>query len=252
MQAELNYTEEGNGEKTLVFLHYFGGSLRTWDDIINLLKKDYRCIAVDLPGFGNSTAVEGEPTLEHTVIKVQRWLEDLRLKDFVLVGHSMGGKIAQALAAKKVPGLQSFILMAPSPPIPELTNAEKQKELADAFGNVEALQKSAEGLVAKPLSEEKLKAIVADNLRIARQAWDGWIYTGSQEDISPQMKSVSVPLTVISGDSDPNFSTSFLKEIFNRYFTGVAFIEVKEAGHLIQIEQPQALAKAIHDRLHRR
>lgn len=249
MLPRLNYSDEGKGEPTAVFLHYFGGSSKTWNEVIELLKDDFRCVAVDLPGFGDSAAVEGEPTVENTTTKVRVWLNDLGLKSFVLIGHSMGGKIAQALASKGVNGLQGLILIAPSPPVPEPMNDVQEKELSDAFGNKEALQKIAKGLVAKPLSEERVEAIVANNLRIDKKAWNGWIYTGSQEDISSRMKTVAVPLTVISGDSDPNFSTALLKETFNRYFSGVDFIEIKEAGHLIPVEQPQALAAAISNRL---
>jgi len=50
----LSFVETGKGKITLVFLHYFGGSYKTWAKVIKELSNDYRCIAIDLPGFGDS------------------------------------------------------------------------------------------------------------------------------------------------------------------------------------------------------
>ena len=48
----LSYSDTGSGANTLVFLHYFGGSSRTWQPVIDLLAPDFRCVALDLRGWG--------------------------------------------------------------------------------------------------------------------------------------------------------------------------------------------------------
>lgn len=52
----LNMLEQGNGSRTLIFLHYFGGSALEWESVMNTLSGEYRCLAVDLRGHGDSEA----------------------------------------------------------------------------------------------------------------------------------------------------------------------------------------------------
>ncbi|MEJ7674662.1 MAG: alpha/beta fold hydrolase [Chitinophagaceae bacterium] len=54
--ATLNFVETGKGNTTLVFLHYFGGSSKSWNGVIEQLKESFHCIAIDLRGFGDSPA----------------------------------------------------------------------------------------------------------------------------------------------------------------------------------------------------
>src|ERR1700739_27440 len=55
---QLNVRDEGKGEPSLLFLHYWGGSSRTWDPVINSLKTDFRCVAYDHRGWGKSDKPE--------------------------------------------------------------------------------------------------------------------------------------------------------------------------------------------------
>ncbi len=244
MKGGLYFTEVGSGEPALVFLHYFGGSSNTWDGVISLLCSSFRCIAIDLPGFGDSPVAE-DFSVDASAKEISYLLKHLALKKFVLVGHSMGGKIALAVAASRPIGLNGLVLVAPSPPTPEPGDNEKRRELVNAFGDRKALEKIAKGLVAKPLNEVQLKRIVDDNLRINAAAWKGWINDGSQQDITSQMKNIDLPLTIISGEKDPNFSTGFLKNEFSRCFSTTTFIELPDAGHLLPLEAPASLAMII-------
>ncbi len=241
MKTRLHFTDVGTGEPALIFFHYFGGSVKTWVEVISRLSPAFRCIAIDLPGFGDSQELPNDFSISESATEVAELLEPLILKKFVLIGHSMGGKIALAVAALQPGGLKQLILLAPSPPTPEPGNDEKRNELLNAYGDREALEKIAKSLVAKPLTNVQLTAIVDDNLRINRTAWKSWIDEGSQEDISSQMKNIEVPLMVISGDEDPNFSTLFLQKEFSRWFRYIKFIELKNAGHLLPLEVPVAV-----------
>lgn len=246
MPEKLYFTETGSGRTTLVFLHYFGGSSRTWKEVTELLHHSFRCIAIDLPGFGNSAPLPA-PAIENTVLKLEALIEKLALNNYVLVGHSMGGKIALALAANQPKGLKNLILVAPSPPTPEPMDKAKKEELLKAFGNKETLKKIAKGLVAKSLTEIQLKYIIEDNLRIHHTAWQGWLDTGSVEDISSQVKNIVVPVTIISGSIDKTFSTTFLKTEFTKWFSNPIFIELPDAGHLLPVEVPENLADVIRN-----
>lgn len=244
-KAPLNYIEIGNGEMTLVFLHFFGGSANSWLELIELLKPNFKCIAIDLRGFGNSPAPEKVLSVNDSAEDVIKLIQGLNLKNYILIGHSMGGKIALAIAAKSFPGLKSLILVAPSPPTPEPTTEDKTKEMVETFGDRAAVKKLIKKITAKQLPDNLLAPTINDHLKINRIAWDGWILNASQEDISYLMPQIKIPIKVISGDKDPNFSTDFLKETFSKYANSITFEEIKGTGHLIPIEVPNELVDSI-------
>lgn len=241
----MHFEESGSGDVPIIFLHYFGGSSRTWKPVVDLLKDRFRCIAIDLPGFGSSSPLPSPASVERVAGKVNALLEKLRLKKYVLVGHSMGGKIAMQIATASPPTVRQLILVAPSPPTPEPMSEQETKELLAAFGNAQAFEKIAKGLVAEPLVETALKKIVDDNLRIQQPAWADWIEAGSKEDISTTVKKIHAPVLVISGEKDPNFSTQFLQKEVGGHLPGARFVEIKNAGHLLPVEAPEMLAQTI-------
>lgn len=136
---------------SLVALHYWAGAGREFDLLRPLLPAGQRLLAPDLPGFGEQTAPAG---FDYTVGSYGDWLVGLltrnQLTDYLLVGHSMGGKIALAVAARHPPGLRGLLLLAPSPPGPEpLTDAERFASLA-AYGQAGEAEKPWSASAPRP------------------------------------------------------------------------------------------------------
>lgn len=241
----LFYTDTIIGETTLVFLHYFGGSERTWQPVIEGLKNEYRCVAIDLWGFGSSPAPEWEISVAESAGKVLEVLQQLQLQRFIMIGHSMGGKIALAVAAMQPAGLQQLILVAPSPPVPEPMTDENRKQMLATFGNRHAIEKLVNKITANPLPAHVFESAVQDHLRISQTGWTGWINKGSKEDISDTMSLIQLPVQVVHGSSDPNFSMDFLKDVFNRLFKNVGYTEILDVGHLVPLEVSEKLTEII-------
>ncbi len=243
----LNYVETGKGKITLVFLHYFGGSSNSWSGVINVLKNNFTCIAIDFRGFGNSPAPEKQLSVRDNAKDVLDLIQALKLKKYVLIGHSMGGKIALSVASEKPLGLASLILIAPSPPTPERTNNKARKILMDVFGDRIAIEKLIIKITSKLLTDLAFEETVKDHLQVSKIAWNAWIEKGSQENISSVIKNSVVPVFVISGASDANFSTNFLRKEFVKYFPTAKFKELSDVGHLLPVEVPLEVAKLIQE-----
>ncbi len=75
----------------MVFLHYFGGSARSWDLVIDRLWGQHRCVAPDLCGFGDSPSPIGMPTLAGHANDVVALLGALQIRSSVLIGHTLSG-----------------------------------------------------------------------------------------------------------------------------------------------------------------
>src|SRR4051794_41017534 len=97
----IHVEEQGSGDLALVFLHYWGGSSRTWKHVTTPLAKSYRTIAVDHRGWGESDAPAAGYSLADHADDVAGVIDALRLRRYILVGHSMGGKVAQLLASRR-------------------------------------------------------------------------------------------------------------------------------------------------------
>lgn len=96
-KGTLTFSDTGKG-RVVVLLHGFLGSHEIWDSAIKNLSRSYRVIAIDLPGHGGSDCFGYVHTMELLAKSVKAVMDSLRLKRYVIVGHSMGGYAALAFA----------------------------------------------------------------------------------------------------------------------------------------------------------
>lgn len=241
----LHYTDVGMGSTALVFIHYFGGATTTWQPVVELLKDHYRCIAIDMLGFGKSPAPERPSFVADNSTAVTEVLDKLNLRNFLLIGHSMGGKIVLSIASQQPAGLKGLVLIAPSPPSPEPMTMHNRLKLDKAWQHEKRITAHIKSLLATVIPQSRLLQTIADNMVVANNAWQGWLYIGSKEDISGDMKNVGVPITVVSGSEDKGLSTNFLTTEFAKYFNDAKVIELEHCGHLIPLEKPEHVADII-------
>jgi len=247
--TQINILEQGSGSLTLVFLHYFGGSALEWQVVMNQLSGQHRCIAIDLRGHGDSDAPQTGYTIDDMADDVAGILSMRSVQDFVLVGHSMSGKVALALASRQPAGLQSLLLVSPSPLIPEpIADHERQKLLA-GHGQRSAAGQTLNNVTAVFISEAVQEQIIADDLRTAKLAWDAWLMHGSSEDISAQMITVGVPVHIIVGSQDRALPPDVQPRMVMPYLNDVSLETIDGAGHLLPWEVPDDLAIFIRKNL---
>jgi len=86
----------------LVLVHGFLGSSIMWGPQIDYLKKNYRVITPDLPGFGYSNKAQSKNNINEMARTVLDCLKEKNIENFFLLGHSMGGMIVQEMT--KLPG----------------------------------------------------------------------------------------------------------------------------------------------------
>lgn len=96
-KGTISFSDTGKG-RVVVLLHGFLGSHQIWESTIDSLSKSFRVIAIDLPGHGTSDTFGYVNSMELIAKAVKVVMESLRLKRYVIVGHSMGGYAALAFA----------------------------------------------------------------------------------------------------------------------------------------------------------
>ncbi|MEZ4912235.1 MAG: alpha/beta hydrolase [Saprospiraceae bacterium] len=111
---DLAYTDQGNAVETIIFIHGLASYIPAWKNNISVLQVDYRCIAIDLPGFGKSSKGNYDVSMDFYADMIHEFCQKLKITNITLAGHSMGGQIAISTALKYPDLIQKLILIAPA------------------------------------------------------------------------------------------------------------------------------------------
>lgn len=106
----LNYEISGTGKENLVLLHGFMENLMIWEEMETYLSEDFTLIKIDLPGHGLSKIYREIHTMEFMAEEVKKLADHLKIGNFHLLGHSMGGYASLAFAEKYPEVLKSLTL----------------------------------------------------------------------------------------------------------------------------------------------
>ncbi|WP_433192283.1 alpha/beta fold hydrolase [Nocardia sp. CA-107356] len=231
---------------TLVFLHYWGGSARTWDLVVDRLA-DRDALAIDFRGWSRSSSLPGPYTLRQLAEDTLAVMADAGVTDYVLVGHSMGGKVTQLIAATRPTGLRGIILVGsgPAKPAAEIT-AEYREGLSHAYDSAESVISARDNILTATELPEAIKSQVATDSRSGTdEARREWPLRGIAEDITEHARRISVPALVIAGENDHVEPVDVLRDNLVPYLSGADFMVIPNTGHLIPLEAPAELVDAI-------
>ncbi|RKQ96893.1 pimeloyl-ACP methyl ester carboxylesterase [Kushneria sinocarnis] len=234
--------DEGQGEPTLLLMHFFGNSHRDWAEVMPHLTSHYRCIAVDMPGFGDAGLNEALDSVA-MADQVEETVRELRLERVVLAGHSFSGRTAMLLAARRPAWLESLVLVAPAPPGPQpVSDEERRFQLAFDFSREQA-EAFIRGAVVQPLSEAGFEHAVHDAMRASREGWYRWPRTTYAEDHADTVGRLNCPVRVIVGDRDPSLPPDVQQRLVMPHLEQGELRVIEQCGHLLPLEIPERLAQ---------
>ena len=206
-QITLPAVNEDN-KPLLVFLHYWGGSSATWHRLTapespTSLSTHYPTMAVDLRGWGKSTgplqdegAAYSTTTMASDIVQIlldldtNKGPESLLRYGFVLVGHSMGAKVALAALAGLPSSMLNFVkglaLIAPSPPTALQLPPHMKDQQKIAYDSEESVRWTLQNVLSDitKLDDTDISSIVRDSLSGNSCAKKAWPTYGMEEDIS--------------------------------------------------------------------
>jgi pimeloyl-ACP methyl ester carboxylesterase len=240
----LQYADQGNGPAVL-FLHAFPLSLGMWDGQDALAPK-YRIVRFDARGFGGSDVSEAILTMDRIAEDAAALIERLRLGPVILVGCSMGGYVAFALAQKHASLLRGLVLVdtragADSPEarkgrgdLAARVRKEGARAAIDAFLprlTGETTKRSRADVIAR-LKDMMLEAS-------PRGISDALHGIAARQDSTPFLREISVPTLVICGEEDV-ITPRAEAEIMQRGIKGAELAVIPGSGHLPSMETPEA------------
>lgn len=246
---------ETDTRPTLVALHFLGGSADAWSPVFERLDGRFRFVAIDLPGFGAAVRTAGYDVAamaDHVATAVRQ----LSPRRWFLLGHSMGAKVACAVAraaedgAQGLDGLTHLVLLAGSPPRPEPMEESKRETMRGWFAGDEAERRAqADGYIRDNAARElppQLHASLVDGVLAAeRAAWLAWLESGSREDWAERIGILRTPALVIAGAEDSALGPDTQRTVMAPHLASARFHTLPGTGHLLPSEQPAAVAALI-------
>ncbi|MFF1405886.1 alpha/beta fold hydrolase [Streptomyces sp. NPDC058294] len=239
----------GSTGPVLVFVHYWGGSADTWNDVIGQLLPEQATVRFDQRGWGASRALPGPYHLDQLADDLTRVVDACVPGPYVLVGHSMGGKVSQLVAARRPAGLAGMVLVAPAPPEPPATVTEEYRRgLSHAYDSAETVRHAlGHVLTAAPLPETARATAVRDSLAAGPEARQEWPLRGIAQDITRAVGDIAVPVTVLAAERDVVEPPSVLRACLLPHIPRATLTAVPDVGHLLPVEAPRAVATALGD-----
>lgn len=241
---ELNYGRFGNGEKTIVLLHYFGGNADSWRWVIQKLQNRFTIIAITLPGFGNTRPLK-EPSIFSFAKYINNCIEELKLNNYVLCGHSMSAKLilyADQIGLKyKAKGL---VLIAPSPPT-SIDMPEEEKDRMLLPPNEDSAITNVEIATFRKLKRKRFATAIKSQLQVDFSTWKWWLNEGMVNDISKRIIGITAPTFVICAKKDPVIPMQDIYDKVLPHLQKPRLIQLGRCGHLIPLEAPRKLSRSM-------
>ena len=247
------FAEDTGSGIPLVLIHGFLGSSEMWEPQINFFKDNFRIIAPALPGFGKSRDIPSCDTIECMAKAILNFLENKEIRNFNLLGHSMGGMIVQEMA--KIAGNKILKLVCygtgPRGNIPGRfeTIDQSRKKL-----KINGLKDTAHR-IAKTwfIEEEKAKYFylceeagkqtsieATDNGLIAMKNWDG----------VENLKNIKNETLIVWGDQDKAYNLNQVETLNNNIPNSDLKI-IKGCSHNVHLEKPDEFNKTVEEFLKR-
>ncbi|MEC5320731.1 acetoin dehydrogenase dihydrolipoyllysine-residue acetyltransferase subunit [Brenneria populi subsp. brevivirga] len=235
----IRYASRGESEQTVLFIHGFGGDLDNWLFNMDALAEDYRAVAFDLPGHGQSATTLPGTQLAQLADFVAAFMDALAIPSAHLVGHSLGGAIAAQCALRHPARARSLALIGSagfgeeiSPRYGEgFINAQSRRELKPVI----ELLFADPALVSRQMLDDLLKYKRLDGVAEALNALHRSLFADGRQSTLPgrQLDASAAPLLLIWGAEDRIIPARHAAQA-----PANARIEILDgAGHMPQMEK---------------
>ncbi len=263
---KIAYLDRGVGPQTLLFIHGLGSNLKAWWKNLDTLSQHFRCIALDLPGYGMSSKSDAYPYGMTFFANVVRELMDsLQLQNVVLVGHSMGGQIALTEALRSNDRVKKMVLLAPAG---IETFSDQEKMWFRTVYTPEMLMNTSEAQIRRNFELNFVKfpadaEFMYQDRLLLRQTEEYAAYCRMipkcvsgmlEEPVFEHLGELRLPVLIIFGENDalipnrilhPRLTTQQVAQLAQERIPGSQLVLLPNCGHFVQWEGAAEVNEAI-------
>jgi 2-succinyl-6-hydroxy-2,4-cyclohexadiene-1-carboxylate synthase len=233
----------------LIFLHGFLGSLKDWLPLARRFSSEYRCLLFDLPGHGKTeTSRISDYSISATAKSLVKYLQDRNIFQSVLVGYSMGGRLALYLAVNYPDYFEKLILESTSPGLSNVRERMNRRINDERLAN-EMERLSVEEFLQRWYNQPLFKSLKChpefEELYRRRRHeknvnWAASLRgmgTGRQPSLWHKLGSINIPVFILVGEKDQKF-----RNIANQMETqnpNFSISVIPRCGHVIHVEDAE-------------
>ena len=237
------------GLPVLVFANSLGTDFRIWDGVVEALAGRFRMIRYDKRGHGLSEATPAPYRMEDHAGDLIALLAHLGIERTHVCGLSVGGMIAQAVAAARPALVERLVLIGTAARIGDTAGWNQRIAAVEADG-IAAL---ADGVMEKWFTGDFRTAgnpvFAGMKAMLTRSPVEGYVGTCAalrDADLTASTAALDLPVLALAGAEDGSTPPS-LVQAMARSISGASFEAIPGAGHIPCVEQPEATARLIDD-----
>jgi pimeloyl-ACP methyl ester carboxylesterase len=262
---ELAYTDEGSGE-TILFIHGLGSYIPAYDKIIPELSKNYRCIAIDLPGYGKSSKEPHSGMMTFYADVIHEFAKEMELGQFSMAGHSMGGQISMVYSIKWPEEIKNLILFAPAGF--ERFSAGQKEWFVDVMTPLLVKSTTYEGIETNLAYNffkmpKDAEFMITDRMAMRTASdFENYCYAVSNsvngmvsEPVIDKLDEIKAPTLIFFGENDyliPNRylnpgKTKDIAEYGHEQIPNSQLVMIPKCGHFLMFEKPEVVINHMND-----
>jgi pimeloyl-ACP methyl ester carboxylesterase len=265
---DIAYVDEGNRESknVLVFVHGLASYLPAWDKNISALRSEYRCVALDLPGYGRSST-SSTISIQFYSTVLAEFLDSLKLPSVTVLGHQFGAQVCMRAALRFPQKIKRLVLIAPAGI--EQFNEEQCNFIRQVYTPRYTLLKPNN--VVQADYERGFYNFPKDAEFMFKDRWSmteaidfheycatmaKCVRASIDEPILKDLRKLAQPTLIVFGTEDnmipsalmhPTMTTQDIAEQAHKAIKNSTLLMIPDCGHFAQFEKPDIVNAAIRD-----
>jgi len=245
------FDERGAGDTAVVMLHGVGGGRGAWaGQLGTFAAAGYRAVAWDAPGYGGTSAIEPYD-MAGLARSLEVLLDAIAAPRVVLLGHSMGGMLAQEAVIAFPRRIAGLVLSATSPAFGRPDGAWQQDFLRQRLAPLDAGKTMADlapalagGLVGPDADPEGVRRATEVMSRVPGETYRKALHAIVGFDRRSALGAITVPVLAIAGERDAIAPPAVMEKMAQR-IPGAEYAVLAGCGHLANLERPRAFNDAV-------
>lgn len=241
---KINYEEKGEGD-LIVLLHGWGSNITLFANMMELLSKKYKVVAMDMPGFGKSDEPKEVWDVSAYVQFVIDFIKDYGVKEVMLLGHSFGGRVIIKMhSLPELPFKVTKVMLVDSAGImPPKSNKKSWRTRYYKMGKAVLSTKIAQKIAPDALENFRKKMGSADYAAASPMMRQVMVKVVN-EDLEPYLPNIKAPTLLVWGENDTATPISD-GEKMEKLIPDAGLVRLAPAGHYSFLDQQYTFNKVM-------
>ncbi len=238
----MEYAERGSGNKVIIFLHGYVDSWFVWSDVMAIMPSEYHCYAISHRGHGDSTKPESDYSMAQFSADLLQFMDDLGIDKADIVGHSMGGVIAQRFTLDHPKRVKRLVLVSTG------ANLRNNDVIVNGFGPfIETLddpfpseQQCIDAQITsyhKKIDPDFFEQQIVETLKCPKYVWQLALQGLIDNDLRAEIPNIKKSTLIVWGTADDIFPYPDQQDLMT--IPDHKFVELEDIGHGAYWEVPK-------------